>query len=209
MYSAYTYCYSNPVRFNDPTGLFGSEEEANNYHTELGGSAAKIWQAEDGRWHVTMSKDGTDYYRPSEGAEVVKYQSVWAKINTFFAEGNADPANEGNITVQDVRAVANGMEAISDGADAAGVATAATGVGVEFAAGSKLVGTIAGAVSDAINIGADLYEGKYDDVIKEAVGTAIGRILPNFVKATTKQTKIVRDVVVDKSVDYSVNRLKK
>ena len=30
MYSAYSYCHSNPVRFIDPTGLFGSEEESNN-----------------------------------------------------------------------------------------------------------------------------------------------------------------------------------
>ena len=35
IYSAYSYCYSNPVRFNDPTGLFGSEEEANNYHQQF------------------------------------------------------------------------------------------------------------------------------------------------------------------------------
>ena len=98
------------------------------------------------------------------------------------------------------------MEAISDGADAVAVGAAATGVGVEIAAGAKIVGTVSGAMSDAINIGADLYEGKYDDVFIRAAGLISGAILPSTLKSRSSRVNVITETTIDKTIDASTNK---
>ena len=67
-YSPYSYCHADPVNFIDPTGLFDTRKEAEEWAKENGIRTGflrdhKIQQQEDGTWAVVNTKENLLYSR--------------------------------------------------------------------------------------------------------------------------------------------------
>jgi len=210
--------YTPPVRFIDPDGREPWDNknirQAKSYEDRYQGLVsveydkgkygvnARVVSVIDGKKSTIMSYDATPQNQKSKVSNVIESVLEW--------EGGRDNPAGATIGIpkSDVKAVANGLEVISNVSDAAAVGSVATGVGASVAPYLFVVGKVTGLASDAINVGIDLNEGNTKDAKIGFGGMVVGEIVPRFLMTGNKSMDKVVGVGVDKVIDRKVNELK-